>query len=204
MALVSLVCVAVILSGCGSGSGNPVPSQPVQINHVVIIFQENRTPDNLFHDPVLINRGADMASQGATSTGQMVTLTPVSQVPNYDLNHAHSSFVIAWNKGAMNGADLVGGAPNANCPPYPQYQYVQQSDVQPYFTMAETYTFGDRMFQTSEGPSFPAHQYILSGTSAISATSTVFRVLSTSRSIVRSTGLLHSEQRKSVDGPVFR
>jgi hypothetical protein len=104
----------------------------------------------------------------------------------------------------MNGADLVGGAPNANCPPYPQYQYVQQSDVQPYFTMAETYTFGDRMFQTSEGPSFPAHQYILSGTSAISATSTVFRVLSTSRSIVRSTGLLHSEQRKSVDGPVFR
>jgi phospholipase C len=43
---------------------------------------------------------------------------------------------------------------------------VQQSDVQPYFTMAETYTFGDRMFQTNQGPSFPAHQYIISGTSA--------------------------------------
>jgi phospholipase C len=39
--------------------------------------------------------------------------------------------------------------------------------VQPYFTLAETYTFGDRMFQTNQGPSFPAHQYIISGTSAI-------------------------------------
>ena len=27
-----------------------------QINHVVIIFQENRSVDNLFHDPVLMNR----------------------------------------------------------------------------------------------------------------------------------------------------
>ena len=29
------------------------------------------------------------------------------------------------------------------------------------------YAFGDRMFQTNQGPSFPAHQYILSGTSTI-------------------------------------
>jgi phospholipase C len=35
--------------------------------------------------------------------------------------------------------------------------------------MAETYTFGDRMFQSNQGPSFPAHQYILSGSSAQTA-----------------------------------
>ena len=52
----------------------------------------------------------------------------------------------------MNTADLIGCGPTQNCPTYPQYQYVQQSDVQPYFTMAETYTFGDRMFQTNQGP----------------------------------------------------
>jgi len=39
--------------------------------------------------------------------------------------------------------------------------------------MAETYTFGDHMFQTNEGPSFPAHQYLLSGTSRVSTTSTI-------------------------------
>jgi len=142
-----------------------------KINHVVVIFQENRTPDNLFHDPVLMNRGADIASTGQTSTGQTVTLTPVPLVTDYDLGHSHNAFLQAcqWNgtQCMINGANLVPCNPQANCPSNPQYQYVQASDVQPYFTMAETYTFGDRMFQTNEGPSFPAHQYILSGTSAV-------------------------------------
>ena len=62
-----------------------------------------------------------------------------------------------------------------NCPPpTPQYLYVQASDVGPYFQLAEQYTFGDRMFQTNQGPSFPAHQFIISGTSAPAATSNLF------------------------------
>jgi phospholipase C len=40
--------------------------------------------------------------------------------------------------------------------------------------MAEQYTFADRMFQTNQGPSFPAHQFIISGTSAPTATSNLF------------------------------
>ena len=178
----SVICLAgglIGLNGCGGGIGHgQIPAG--KINHVVIIFQENRSPDNLFHDPVLINRGADIASQGKTSTGQMVTLTPVSLVTTYDLGHNHRSFLAAcdWNPSnrtcAMDGADLVNCSPSGNCPPFPQYQYVQATDVQPYFTMAETYTFGDRMFQTNEGASFPAHQYILAGTSAISETSSIY------------------------------
>jgi phospholipase C len=176
--LICLAFLGMILSGCGGTAANgssPPASSPIK--HVVIMVQENRTPDNLFHDPVLYNpppagHGADIALQGLTSAGQMVTLTPVSLQTPYDLNHSHSSFLLAWNDGGMNGADQVGCAPSP-CPPYPQYQYVEQSDVQPYFTMAETYTFGDRMFQTNQGPSFPAHQYLLSGTSEISASSTI-------------------------------
>jgi phospholipase C len=168
--------VLIALNGCGgTGSNNQQqpPPPPGKINHVVIIFQENRTPDNLFHDPVLINNGADIASQGLTSSGQTVPLMPVSLVTTYDLGHAHNAFLDVWDEGAMDGADKIPCNPSVNCPDLPQYQYVQQSDVQPYFTMAETYTFGDRMFQTNQGPSFPAHQYILSGTSAISETSTI-------------------------------
>ena len=52
--------------------------------------------------------------------------------------------------------------------------YVKPADVQPYFALAEQYTFGDRMFQTNQGPSFPAHQFILAGTSAPTATSPLF------------------------------
>ena len=144
-----------------------------KINHVVVILQENRSPDNLFHDQVLISRGADIASRGKTSTGKIVTLTSGPLVEGYDLAHSHQAFLKSchWNgtQCLMDGANLNRCTPSGSCPPYPQYQYVRQSDVQEYFTMAETYTFGDRMFQTNQGPSFPAHQYILSGTSAVCA-----------------------------------
>src|SRR4029077_5426614 len=36
------------------------------------------------------------------------------------------------------------------------------------------YVFADRMFQTNQGPSFPAHQFIISGTSAPSESSDLF------------------------------
>ena len=163
------------LNGCGgvtSKTNPPPPPPPGKINHVVIIFQENRTPDNLFHDPVLISRGADIASTGLNSQDQTITLAPTPLVTQYDLGHSHHAFLSSWNNGLMNGADQVNvtchDGTNNCAPPNPQYMYVQASDLQPYFTMAENYTFGDRMFQTNQGPSFPAHQYIISGTSAIS------------------------------------
>ncbi len=66
---------------------------------MVIIFQENRTPDNLFHDPVLIAAGADIASSGINSKGQRIPLQPLDLGdvgPNpdqYDPVHSHSAFV---------------------------------------------------------------------------------------------------------------
>jgi phospholipase C len=177
------------LNGCGGGN-KPAPSPPPapppasKIQHVVIIFQENRTPDNLFQDPVLIGRGADIQNYGVNSTGQTIPLSQIdlgtagSNPDNYDLSHAHSAFVSMYDNGKMDGADLIPiscakGA--TNCPPAnAQFMYVNPADVQPYFQMAEQYTFADRMFQTNQGPSFPAHQFIISGTSAPTATSNLF------------------------------
>jgi phospholipase C len=177
----------------GSDAKNLPPSNGPQalalitaavVQHVVVIFQENRTPDNLFQDPVLISRGADIASSGINSKGQTLPLGPIdlgttgSNPQNYDLSHAHSAFVSMYDGGKMDGADLIACDPPANCPPNahpnPQFMYVIPSDVQPYFALAEQYTFGDRMFQTNQGPSFPAHQFIISGTSAPTATSNLF------------------------------
>ena len=164
------------LNGCGGSNSTSTTIPPGTIQHVVIIFQENRTPDNLFHDTVLIAKGADIASSGINSLSQTVPLSAGSLGIDYDLNHAHSAFVSMYDGGKMDGADLISyscsqGA--TNCPPpNPQFWYVSPSEVQPYFQLAEQYTFGDRMFQTNQGPSFPAHQFIISGTSAPTATST--------------------------------
>jgi phospholipase C len=78
----------------------------------------------------------------------------------------------------MDGADLISyscATGVTGCAPAnPQFMYVNPADVQPYFTMAEQYSFADRMFQTNQGPSFPAHQFIISGTSAPTASSNLF------------------------------
>jgi phospholipase C len=152
------------------------------IQHIVIIFQENRSPDNLFQDPVLISKGADIQNYGVNSLGQKITLSPMnlgtngSNPSDYDIGHSHKSFLAMCDLNssgdacAMDGADLTNVTCNPgvpNCPPLnPQFMYVNPSEVQPYFQMAEQYTFADRMFQTNQGPSFPAHQFIISGTSA--------------------------------------
>jgi phospholipase C len=144
-----------------------------------VIFQENRTPDNLFQDPVLISRGADIASSGVNSKGQILPLLPVSLAVPYDLGHRHIDFVKTFDNGKMDGADLVDvGCPGMNAitcaPANPEFLSVNPSEVQPYLQLAEQYTFADRMFQTNQGPSFPAHQFIISGTSAPTATSALF------------------------------
>jgi len=172
VSLLTFICGVMLLgsNGCGVSASK-------QIRHIVVIFQENRTPDNLFHDPVLIKAGADIASRGLNSSGRVVQLRRYSLGIDYDLSHAHSAFVTMYDGGKMDGADkvpvLCSGSPDCP-PPNPQFLYVEPSDVGPYFQMAEQYTFGDRMFQTNQGPSFPAHQFIISGTSAPSATSPDF------------------------------
>lgn len=174
LAALLLLSTALLLmtNACG-GSRKSLPAGKIQ--HIVIIFQENRTPDNLFQDPVLIKAGADIAQSGLNSSGQTVQLSPTPLAIDYDLSHAHPAFVSMYDGGKMDGADKTPTnctGTNPPCPPpNPQYLYVNPSDVQPYFQMAEQYTFGDRMFQTNEGPSFPAHQFIISGTSAPTASS---------------------------------
>jgi phospholipase C len=139
-----------------------------KIRHVVIIFQENRSVDDLFNG---LN-GADTVRSGKNSDGKTVKLRPILLTGNYDISHEHSAFVVEEANGKLDGFNNVNSEckRGRKCPPrgVRAYGYVPRSEVQPYFELASTYAFGDRMFQSNEGPSFPAHQYIISGTSTIS------------------------------------
>src|ERR1700690_4116455 len=106
---VLLLCASAVLlslNGCSGGTASkPIP--PGKLEHIVVIFQENRTPDNLFHDPVLIAKGADIASSGLNSSGATVPLTSTPLGIEYDLSHAHSAFVEMYDGGKMDGADEI-------------------------------------------------------------------------------------------------
>ncbi len=137
------------------------------IQHVVIIVQENRTTNNLFNGL----SGADTARSAKNSLGQTVQLQSESLDAPYDVNHNYSNFKIEYANGQLNGFDKAASTCNqgATCPAsnVRAYGYVPESQVEPYYVMARRFAFASRMFQTNEGPSFPAHQYLISGTSTI-------------------------------------
>src|ERR1700738_4837843 len=88
-------------------------AQNTKFQHVVVIVQENRTPDNLFQDPVLIGRGADIAQSGKDHTGQTIQLNKVSLEVDYNPGHNHDSFSDMCDLSSvtgqcqMDGADLI-------------------------------------------------------------------------------------------------
>ena len=141
------------------------PASMGKIQHVIIVFQENRSTDNLFSGLA----GADTVTSGYNHFGKRVPLIPIGLV-SYDLSHRHDAFVAEYRNGKMNGFDLEKSIGcKTGCPPPGEraYAYVPRKQVLPYFEMAAEWAFGDRMFQTNQGPSFPAHQYIISGTSTV-------------------------------------
>ena len=143
-------------------------SSPIQ--HVIIMMQENRSTDNLFHGL----KGADTADYGINSKGKKIKLGPNPLANNYTLNHYHPDFIHMYDNGRMDGADLIPGDCGNHCPPNMQFKYVPLKDVQPYFDLAEQYAFGDRMFQSNQGPSYPAHQFIIAATSAPAPDTSLF------------------------------
>jgi phospholipase C len=149
-----------------------------QFSHVIMVIQENRTPDNLFGSNPTFEPGVDLATSGVNYSGESVTLTSVPLASCYGVGHDQWAFDVSYNKGKMNGFSRVGAGGLKGCVPgsNPQYRFVDNSTgtVQPYFDLAKAYGFANRMFQTNQGPSLPAHQFLLSGTSAPTTDSTLF------------------------------
>ncbi|HTZ89070.1 MAG TPA: alkaline phosphatase family protein [Alloacidobacterium sp.] len=127
-----------------------------QIQHVVVIVQENRSFDNLFSG----FPGADSATTGI-SYGQTVPLNSVPLEFGIDVDHSHPGWWADWDNGKNDGFAHASSYPM----PYYPYAYVPQSEIVQYWTLAAQYVLADRMFQSNTGPSFVAHQYIIAGQS---------------------------------------
>jgi phospholipase C len=153
-------------------------AQISNFQHIVIIVQENRSPDNLFQGLCGPTRSLcpvpyDLQNFGIDKGGQQVALSEITLGAPSDPNHTFEGFLAqcnldsTTNKCRMNGLSITMCKPvaNANCP----FAYVKSSNVAPYITMAQQYGWANYMFQTNQGPSTPAHQVLFSGTTARSA-----------------------------------
>jgi phospholipase C len=144
-----------------------------QIQHVIVVIQENRTPDNLFGSDAFANQhqlpGADLVQSGqcyTTAAPHTIPLQPLSLGNTCNPDHSHQpAWMNTYHSGAMDGACTI-NAYNCGTTSNPEYTYVNGSNVAPYFNIAKQYGYANYFFQTNQGPSFPAHQFLFSGTSA--------------------------------------
>jgi len=167
------------------------PAQIPNFQHVVVIVQENRTPDSLFRSlctpPFKSNDLCSTTPSGSqyniqvsnwldkTSSGGTIQPSSVPLANKYDLSHAHTAFIAMCDADPVTGICKMDGASGINCsgtcPAKPQFKYVDNSTgiLNPYLVLATQYGWANYMFQTNQGPSFPAHQFLFGGTSAPSA-----------------------------------
>ena len=73
-----------------------------KIQHVVIIFQENRSVDNLFNGLP----GADTVTTGLDTGGGHVNLQQALLTAPFDVDHSHIAFNTAYDGGVMDGFNL--------------------------------------------------------------------------------------------------
>jgi len=200
-ALLSLALSGTLLAQSAIAQSKPT-GFPSQIKHVVVIFQENRTPDNLFHfltPQCPIPQGAkglaactpnpvttscyDISPCGLSNKSGSVAPVPLTAVPlagSTDPSHAHTAFESmcdpdpangyacrndgAWKiKQSLQGGSSYGYVDN---PAVTNYDGSAGHLLDPYLTYAKQYGWANFMYQTNQGPSYPAHQFIFSGTSA--------------------------------------
>jgi len=189
----TLAVAALGIAGCsfgGSANGaygptpaKRIPSSSSPIKHVIVVIQENRTFDNLF----ATFPGADGTKTGEAEAvpvseqsqcpiahKEKVKLTEGNLAVGDDFGHNYSDVQIDYDSGNMDGFDVdpipAGGGKLACLQPY---QYVNPSQIEPYWDIAQQYVLADHMYQTQGSGSFTAHQDLIAGGTAITSTQSI-------------------------------
>lgn len=140
-------------------------STPIQ--HVVVIYMENRTPENLFGAffGALNPRtghffGVDLDLANPQATNQSPTPSPLAAHPlTYpsNPNHEHSDEFISEASGTWDSNAGYWYVPTPTAP--------ASASVSNYITLIEDWAYENHTLQSNEGPSFEAHQYAIAGQS---------------------------------------
>jgi len=148
-----LATLAVVAAACSSSPAAPSPKN-WPIKHVIILFKENRSFDNLF--------GRFPGANGTTtgmSHGQKVTLSLATDTVAGDLPHHHPDYVRDLDGGKIDGFARNGFVAQAA---YSQFSAVQLAN---YYRWAHDFVLADNFFSSEAGPSFPNHLFLIGGQS---------------------------------------
>jgi phospholipase C len=157
--LISLSASGIAQADTGKIAGKSNTSKDISvIQHIVFIIKENRSFDEYFG----LYPGADGATTGVTSTGQVINLerTPDEVI---DMGHDWTSGITAIDGGKMDRFDIIqDGNYNGE---YLSYSTMTQADIPNYYNYAQNFVLSDQTFSSLHGPTLPNHLYAIAAQS---------------------------------------
>jgi Phosphoesterase family len=132
------------------------------IEHIVLVIQENRTFNNLFATfPGAV--GTTVGMERVKNKTKSIYLTEVNLSGQHNLNHSYNGYLTAYDGGKMDGFNEVRFSKTNKPEGATPYEYVDPSQIAPYWAMAQQYGLADAMFTTQGSASFTAHQDLIRG-----------------------------------------
>ncbi len=165
----SAAAVMVLPWALGTGSAGAaalgVPTGPLSqspIKHVVVIFQENHSFNDLL-GKLCVHEGnrCSGTTTGVISDGTRIPLSTEGDLPP-SVGHDHDSEVAAIAGGRMDGWNHVG-----QCSKRKHYRCLEQvhaGTVPTLWALADTYAMSDRTFQTDAANSWGSHLDLVAAT----------------------------------------
>jgi hypothetical protein len=176
----SIAPLAICLPVCLFLFSQLASAQVSSFEHVILVIQENRTPDNLFstaceNSPCSTPPGPndyDLQTSNwldkEARRRHSASWRPLNGGEN--LTHTYTGFVHRCDLNPSTGACRMDGN-STRSTSQTMFSYVDNStgDLDPYLQLVSQYGWANYMFQTNQGPSLPAHQFLFGATAAPSA-----------------------------------
>src|ERR1700757_2276583 len=166
------------LDGCGGSSNtspslSPACSKLSDIEHVVILIQENRSFDHYFgsyrgvrgfSDQSMAFQQPDPANTTSPPVGVLLPFHLDASTTNaactHDINHAWVPQHKSWNNGAMDGF-VSSRLPIDSNDAVLSMGYYNRADLPYYYALADAFTICDNYFCSVMGPTDPNRLYTM-------------------------------------------
>jgi Phosphoesterase family len=135
-------------------------TQPTPIKHVVVIYQENHSFDNVLGKLCVVDDRCDGVTTGKLLDGSPKNLTRADDVV-VPADHSKTSQIVSINGGKMNGFGRIAGCEGSKG--YPCYTQYSPNQIPNLATLARRFVVSDRTFSMDPIPSWGAHLELVAG-----------------------------------------